>query len=505
MSLDVDNQSYLKLLHAMIRQDGSLHEPDRSRNVMLWASDKTTAIGRVITLDQRRLMSLALEEFRIHGKAPSLAILQQRVESSDKGEAMEALLKEYNSGDGLPEYSAYDADALLDDVAKNWKKVQFSSLLVHAMQITNGAVQGDPRKKEKDMAGPDDARMYLMRELQSNLFSTEMINVGGAIGATADQLVTNYEINKRAALNNSLVIPTGIPHLDRTLYGLRRGTLNLILGTAGQRKSAVARTIAYNAVKGGFRVLFIPLEIKFHDELTAFGIIHAHNPTAFKNSLPISIERYQRGLLTQEEEDALRDLIVPDLKERIGDRLVIKQLADTTWENIRSVIELENFISPLDLVVIDYIGLLDTRLHRDKTLAINDAAIQMKQMALNFPNGKGGLTILTPAQGSRKGYEEAQTNDGVWDKTGIYMYSELEKSADIIFYTFLPQEMQEKGEIKLGTCKSRSSADAPGITVPIDLSTGYVGGGKKDTDQRQSDESSTVRMPGIGNIYDIDE
>lgn len=483
MSLELNNQNYLKLLHAMIRQDGSLSEPERSRDVLLWATDKGSALGKILTFEQRRLMGLMIEYFRSHQKAPSLVILRHRVETADKGQGMEDLLKEYEGID-FPEYTKYDADALFVEIAAEWKKYHFGSILEQAMRINVMGVQGDPKKREKDLSGPEDARMYMLKELQSPLFANEAVNIGGSMAETADQLIGNYEANKKAAHGNTLFIPTGVPHLDRTIHGLSRGTLNLILGTAGQRKSAVARTFAYNAAWAGFRVLFIPLEITFADELTAFGIIHAHNPDAFENRLEFSIENYRHGKLTQAEEIALRDVVVPDLKERIGNRLSAKQLTDTTWENIRSVIELENFIDPLDLVVIDYIGLIDTRHQKDKTLAINDVAIQMKQMALTFPNGRGGLTIVTPAQGSRKGYEDAKNNDGVWDKTGIFMYSELEKSADIVFYTFLPIELQQTGKIKLGTCKSRNTADAAGELVPIDLRTGYVGRNPEGSDNQ---------------------
>jgi len=505
MSIELENLNFCNLLHAMIRQDDSLREPDRSRAVMLWALDKAPALGRIMTLEQRRLTTIALQYFRTNKSAPSYTIFKQRVESTDKADGMLLLLQEYEGhASTLPEYMPLDLDAIYEKMADAWKRYQFSAILSHASTIAAMGVQGDPKTKKPDLNGPDDARMYLLKELQSPLFANEMGNIGGTIAATADRLVTNYERNKRAAQDNSLVVSTGISQLDDTIFGMARGSLNLILGYAGQRKSALARTFAYNAACAGFRVLFIPLEISFERELTTFGIIHAHNPNYFENRIKeLSVDRYMQGQLTPIEERALAEKIVPDLKKNIGDRLIIQQVADSTWDNIRTVIEIENFLHPLDVVVIDYIGLFDTRQYKDKTLAINEAAIQMKQMALTFQNGKGGLIFVTPAQGSRKGLEDAKSNEGVWEKTGIFMYSELEKSADIVFYTYLPPELQSVSMIKIGTCKSRNSADAPCQLVPLHLQTGYIGKdwSDKPKDASTTDEPQAMKDPTLEDVW----
>lgn len=475
--MEVSNVYFLRLLHAMLRDDNSEADPERSRNVVAFMAERGTALGKVLTFDQRRLAALVLEYFRTHQNAPSLKVLSDLVFAADKSEAMMALLTEYNEYVADFEvWTSLDAGHLLDQVTEAWMAAAFAHALRKAQTIVASGVTGDVRAGEKEsLRGLSDARMYLLKELQSPAFSMGAGNVGGSMAETADQLISIYDSNKRAARDNALVIPTGVKHIDDTLRGFSRGSVNLILGYAGQRKSALARTFAYNAAASGFRVLFIPLEISFKDELGAFGIMHAYNTTFIRGAEGLSVDRFRNGQLLPYEEEALRSILVPDIKQNIGTKLVIKQLADTTWENIRAVIELENFIEPLDMVVIDYLGLLDTKHHRDKVLAINEAAIQMKQMALTFPNGKGGLVFVTPAQGSRKGYEEATTNQGVWDKSGIYMYSELEKSADTIVYASLTPDLQTQGVVMVGTCKSRNSADAPGQLVPIIVECGLVG------------------------------
>lgn len=84
------------------------------------------------------------------------------------------------------------------------------------------------------------------------------------------------------------------------------------------------------------------------------------------------------------------------------------------------------------------------------------------------------MAIVTPAQGSRNGYENAKKSDGQWDKDGVYMFSELERSADTIIFTYMPPEMGIEGQMKIGTCKSRRSADVPAQIVSINKGTSRV-------------------------------
>ena len=49
----------------------------------------------------------------------------------------------------------------------------------------------------------------------------------------------------------------------------------------------------------------------------------------------------------------LKSDIIPDLRDNIGDNLVILQPAETSWESIHRLIETEQFKKPIDLVVIN--------------------------------------------------------------------------------------------------------------------------------------------------------
>lgn len=83
--------------------------------------------------------------------------------------------------------------------------------------------------------------------------------------------------------------------------------------------------------------------------------------------------------------------------------------------------------------------------------------------------------------GDRKGYEAAQQNDGIWDATGIYLYSEMEKSFDICLCVFLDDAMRLNGKMKVGSCKHRRGANIPSTFVGLNVNAGMVGLPKSDS------------------------
>jgi hypothetical protein len=168
-------------------------------------------------------------------------------------------------------------------------------------------------------------------------------------------------------------------------------------------------------------------------------VIHAHSGQ-YQAVAKLTRRRYDAGELTDEEYNEFMGKIINDFAEKVGRNLIVYDpKASRTWADVCSVIERENNIQPLDLVVIDYLTLLGDPTARDamaaKILVIQEA----KQIALN--TGERGFAVVTPVQGNRKGYDDAQANDGVWDTTGIAQYSELDKSLDNCLYVFTNDEI----------------------------------------------------------------
>jgi hypothetical protein len=61
-----------------------------------------------------------------------------------------------------------------------------------------------------------------------------------------------------------------------------------------------------------------------------------------------------------------------------------------------------------------------------------------------------------------------------WDTTGIFMFSELDKSLDNCFYVYSSDELSAAGKLKIGSRKARRGANPPATFVDVDVTAGIV-------------------------------
>ena len=473
-----------QLIHSMLRAENDPADAARARAVLIWAAERTTGIVKTLSLDETRLFDLIWRYWSENKEAPSRQILGEMALNQDKSDGMTSWLEVYDDQmKGKVPSDYISAATHYANCVEDTERMALYGYLHQANHMLDSSVPVSDKKDAPLLKGPRDARMFLVQKLQSDVFTRDRGTTGGSIANTADSLADIYENNEQMAKDQKLVIPTGIHQLDDVISGMCRRSFNLILGAAGQRKSALARTIAYNTAVRRQRVLFIPLEMSTEEELSIFGVMHARNARYFDGTEDLTVQRFEKGLLTKAESEFLKSAIIPDMKKNLGDNLIITTLEDTTWPGLRNMIEMTNFLTPLDLVVIDYFANMNTTKAKDKTAYINEAAYEAKQFVLHdLNNDRGGAALLSPAHPSRKGVADAKQNDGNWDREAVYMYSELEKAADLIMTTYMDMGMQNmEGEsfIKLGTCKSRRSADVPAQLVPIDHGTHVIGGQKR--------------------------
>jgi hypothetical protein len=198
--------------------------------------------------------------------------------------------------------------------------------------------------------------------------------------------------------------------------------------------------------------------------------------------------------LSDEEKEFLPRWLVPGLKLCLGTDLVLREVRNQTWANVRDIIEIEDADQPLDLVVIDHIMLLDMSAERDPVRAMNQVVRELKNMALYHDDGRG-LVIVSPVHGNRAGYERACLHEGAWEATDIYQYSDMEKSADTVMYCFQPDELRMENKVKLGFCKSRRHGTTPPQSVDIDPLVGMIGGSDQ-TKQRLAKEAEDTGWSG---------
>lgn len=477
MSYEIDDKPFHEILHAMLRHDDDPIAMGQITEVMDWFHRHHQRIKTVFQGGmgaEWELYRTVYRYFLDNKTPPSRDKLRDLiVQQNGKPTALIDLVEAYETLEGdLKLIRAGDLNVPLEARVGDYEKYKTYQLLSKANSISQGSWQ--PKgKDEKPLSGPRDAFNFLMEQFQQGILVDQEPMVGGTLDKTAGTLAGRYEANEADRRANKLFIKSGIDWIDSEVGGFRRKELNGILGYTGQRKSMVARSIAYHAALTGNFVLHIPLESDYDEEETIYSVFHS---SYFKNSSRITKLAVDRGELTKEQSRFYREVVVPSFQRTVAPNLAVYGPAQNSWAEVKSIIERVNFQRKIDLIVLDYITVLRTPGNKDDIADKSQIIQDVKQLAMTTNNGEG-VSVLTPIQGNRAGYDEAGTSDGEWYLTGIFKYSEIEKSLDNCFYIWFNQGLEASGQVKMGSCKGRRTGPKPPRSVPFDACTGLVGKG----------------------------
>jgi len=170
-------------------------------------------------------------------------------------------------------------------------------------------------------------------------------------------------------------LPTGFHKLDELLGGMQRSDLIILAGRPGMGKTGLAACIVHNIVKASKRILFLSLEMSSEQLMrrlisleSGIGITALRDGTIADDDWPKFIQ-------------ATAAMDLPNL--------LIDDTAAITPSHARALaLKAEAEIGPLDLIVIDYIGLMksDERAPNRYT-ALTNIGQALKKLAkdLNVP------------------------------------------------------------------------------------------------------------------------
>ncbi len=187
--------------------------------------------------------------------------------------------------------------------------------------------------------GDADHKIQEVENIAFNLRLTRDGEVKDANTCVDEALKTIEEAQK-----GNVGISTGIRDLDGFLKGLKPGKLYIMAGRPSMGKSAVALNIAENAVIAGHNVLF------FTQEMGADQLFQR----IFARRSGVSIDR-QSEKMTDEEFNKIIE-VQNDMRTM---KLSVKDAECQTVTSILSTSRKSKRKSGLDLVVIDYLGLMD--------------------------------------------------------------------------------------------------------------------------------------------------
>lgn len=466
--------SFWRLFHNLVRQDDTEEESNRATEACGWLADNFLSVRKISSSQQIEILSQVHSFWFNHKTAPSLQILKDTLERKSNQPGTLELLSEYDEQEGLTLYSIKDLGQLLTDMVEEWQSEKLAAALKISRKINSGDPWKDPKTK-KTYTGPFDAARFLTEQLESGFSTRVKQATSGTLNDTASELYALYEKNKADRLAGNLRIRTGIINIDKHVP-IKRGDFVGVLGYAGQRKSTLCRTIAYNAILAGFNVLHVTLEQTYDEERVIYGIIHADHPK-FGSKYKLSRRKFENGELTDEEERFFRDVVLPDFESLPGKLIIRQPLEGSSWPSIKMMAEVIDHSTPLDMIFLDYLTLCSTTSVRNAKDEMDANIKDAKQTALQFGDGRG-CVFLTPVQGNRKGWESAKDKGGVWDMTGVYEYSELDKSADLILTTFIDDNGGEadadKNVMIISSAKIRRASPLQPFEAIIQNEAGYV-------------------------------
>lgn len=387
----------------------------------------------------------------------------------------------------------------LRDIAKTADKIRTVGITVKG-KLIQGLEEADKWEAE----ARNKFNVSMRSGLQEGLFSD------GAI------LVQQYEI----AQNRKPGIKTGFEKIDEKTSGGYGGEVWLVSGWAGDGKTKTLINMCYNAsVLQHQNSAFLTAEMSCPQVLRNFWTRHTKNPKFLGHE--ILYEKIKKGTLSESEQEFYLGPFKDDLKSAEYGRLEVVQCAGWTLLDVRRKLEAINKEYPLNVVYIDYLGLLKSSLRLSNPREdLEERFKEIKRLALEFGNGEQ-LLVVSAHQINRVGRAEidkiksalklkrteknASQTDSIVRQMGYHLYdlagsAEAERSCDVSIWVMRNQDDNQMNEMRIGMNKNRDGAplNTP-ISHVVDFEHCYIGpeaAGSKQMEEKIKSSGNEITISG---------
>jgi len=241
-------------------------------------------------------------------------------------------------------------------------------------------------------------------------------------------------------------LPTGIPELDRLLWGLHRKQLMIIAARPSEGKTTLGLQIAWNLADTGKTVFFISLEMS-------------------KEQL---LERLLCNTMSIRNTDLRSGQITPDMDSRIDTfgkmirehkpKLLLTDDIGYDWQDIQ--VTIEKLDPKPDVIILDYIQLCSMGKYHNKVDAISEYVRAMKQLSIEHD-----LAVVCLSQINR-GIKDRKDRRPLMDE--LKGSGTLEEHADTVGLLYWPirnEDVLDPSLYEVNIAKQRH-----GATQTVDLS-----------------------------------
>lgn len=287
------------------------------------------------------------------------------------------------------------------------------------------AAEDDERAEEIDIEFLD-----ISRQLATIVPTTAVARFSDMHGR-----IDQYKKDKKEG--NIWGIRMGIPALDEKTFGIQPHELIICAGWQGTGKSTLMQHITFSAYLQGLKTLFVSLEMDRGPLLRKFDTMAVNMSYRLLKSLALeddAEERWEKWADDAEEgREHGQDIVIID---RIGSRTATGIYAETIRHKP-------------DLVVVDYLSLLDTgKTGNDKQWqAIGQISRELKLNAQTL-----GIPVIAAAQTNRDSVKE-----GVKLET-IAFSSAIGMDADIVLGLMQDDDMKAEEQMEVAMVKNRDGA-----------------------------------------------
>ena len=330
----------------------------------------------------------------------------------------------------------------------------------------------DGRWSQQMLVGPETAIDYVNQSLNKITSRFKRTSIEGSFRSEGDQVIRLYE-KWKADPQGHLGVLCGVEKIDTAHRGLKPGDLALVMGFVSHMKSTFTLNWLYRAaVYQQKNVAIASLEMSIEMLRVLIYVMHARHPK-FKGhpcQRRIDYDKVRTGALSADEEKFFRR-VCDDLSNCMDYGEVYykePQNESVTVADIQRWAEAKDRIKPLDLLVIDYLGLLDPETNMsgmEQGSNLNRVIRQAKLCATNFGGGRG-IPVLSPFQANRQGLQDAEKNGGRYKLTALSLANEAERSSDYVYYVYLDDQLRSQQSLRFGNLKARN---APVLTEPLTL------------------------------------
>ena len=440
---------------------------------------------------------------------PDISLVREHFERQDEIETVNRL-------EEIVKAVPYIRTNFLSQVRAEQDLQQTKNLIILCRDASTIAEHGrttDGPKNKRVMRGVSDAVDYLYERLHTFTRVEGGEKLEGIITEDCEEILAEYEKTaKTDKFSNRNLF--GLEPVDSVCKGHRRGEFWIHTAFVGELKTTLALNYAYNnVVKYGKNIFYAILEMPYSQLRRQLYVIHSANGKFVTEWYDedgytgLDYRKVRDGELSPRDKERLV-IVARDFQETTKNKLYVwrpKKDDEATIDGIRRRAEMFDNKYGCDGMVIDHLGLVTPkRFSADNVATQNDVVKNARLMALNFARGKG-VPVLGLWQMNRQGKIRADKADGRYDISAISYANEIEKSADVITYTYLNDVLRNEGKFYLGNLKNRDNPIFDRMVGKIiwqskrmrDIVTGML-----DLDADNIVKASQVLSCGIEMMYD---